>query len=392
MSEGGAAILGRLGWIFWFACVAYRLWTKTSAMAATGMPVGALAEYLYYIHQFWAGAPIYIAGDLHGFHYLPFMLILGAPLAWVSPAVAGAALGLLSAALLTWSVYYLAQALNPTNAIATAGMILAIAAPAATSSLPAFQLQMAMTAGMIAAAAAGMKGRWRELALWLAFAVAVKPLAIVMALLAAAAIPRTRIILIIAIAAMLAAPFALRDWGYLSTEYVNYVRQLWHINSAPPGEWTSQADFSVLLSHLGLDLDSGPRLAIRLGAALGTLLLALRIAASGSTRATAFTMLTLSVCYIGLFNPRQEVVSFLVVVPPVAAIGLLLLGRNLAGWRGWAWIILALLVGAKYAIVGWILPTIMVAIWVGLLRLQLDRTGWIELLSHAQEPAQAAIE
>ena len=71
MAEGGAVILGLLGWTFWFICVAYRLWTKTSETATTGVPAGALAEYLEYIRRFWEGAPIYVAADLHGFHYLP---------------------------------------------------------------------------------------------------------------------------------------------------------------------------------------------------------------------------------------------------------------------------------------------------------------------------------
>src|SRR6185295_10123287 len=106
------------------------------------------------------------------------------------------------------------------------------------------------------------------------------------------------------------------------------------------GEWYAQTEISTLFRSLGWELSSPARLAIRLGAAIGTLVLAWRIAALGVIRATAFALLILATCYIGLFNPRQENVSFIVVAPGIAALAMVYLQRNVADWRGWVWIAL----------------------------------------------------
>jgi hypothetical protein len=228
-----------------------------------------------------------------------------------------------------------------------------------------------------------MREDWRAFVLWLLLAVALKPLAIVMALLAIATMPRTRVPLIVGIAALLLLPFAVQSWSYLANEYANYVRQLLHITDADPGVWGNQAEISTLLKTLGVELGVHTRLAVRLGAALGTLWLAWRIALERNARATSFALLLLSTCYIGLFNPRQEGMSFLVVVPGLAALSLWFLVRNLADWRGWLWMALAAMVGIKWGArqAMWILPATMIPIWIGLLALSLNPRRWCELFS-----------
>src|SRR5262249_22055545 len=159
------------------------------------------------------------------------------------------------------------------------------------------QMQMPMTAAMICATAAGMREDWRAFVGWLLLAGALKPLALVIALLWIATMPRLRVPLIAGIAALLLFPFSVRDWDFLVDEYVTYVHQLLHITEADPGVWGNQAEFSTLLKTLGLELGAHTRLAIRLGAALGTLWLAWRIALERNARATSFALLLLSSCY-----------------------------------------------------------------------------------------------
>src|SRR5215470_7344834 len=316
------------------------------------------------------------------------MLIIGTPLSWLDIQLAGAIFGLLSVVFFSFSVFRLAEQITPTYPSAAAGVILVISLIAAVIALRLLQMQMPMTAAMICATAAGMREDWRAFVVWLLLAVALKPLAIVMALLAIATIPRTRVPLIAGIAALLLLPFAVQSWSYLASEYVNYVRQLLHITDADPGVWGNQAEFSTLLKTLGLELGPHTRLAIRLGAALGTLWLAWRIALERNARATSFALLLLSACYIGLFNPRQEGMSFLVVVPGLAALGLWFLVRNLADWRGWLLLALTVMVGLKWGArqAMWILPATMVPIWIGLLALTLNPRRWCELLSDQPNP------
>jgi hypothetical protein len=387
LNESGALALTWLTWGTWLICVALRLSRTVINLTDPNAPGQALTEYLGFMHSFWSGEPLYLPDNLHGFHYLPVMLMLSRPLSWVDRPVAGAAIGLASIGLLGWSVCVLARQLVPDHPFVGAGTILAASSMTSIFCLWLLNLQMLMVAAMIAAATKGMRGNQRGLVLWLVIAIAIKPLAIVMAMLAAAAIPKTRIPLIVAVAALLLLPFAFWDWSYLGTEYVNYIRQLWHITSAPPHAWQPQVDVSTMLNSVGLHLGTGPRLAIRLVAALGTLVLALRIAALGDERATALALLVLSTSYVALFNPRQEEFSFLVVVPAFAAVSMLFLGHDLADWRGWGWLLLALLVGARWGdvLVRWLVPGAVVLAWIGLLCLMLDPKRWRNLVSRSPD-------
>ena len=380
-SEWKVAALACVTWTAWFVGVALTLSSAVRRLAV--QREFAIYEYLEFIATFWAKSPLYVPESLHGFHYLPIMLIIGTPLSWVNIQLAGAIFGLLSVVFFSFGVVRIAQQIVPTRSAAAAGCILAISLMAAWIALRLLQMQMPMTAAMLCATAAGMRGHWRAFVAWLLLAVALKPLAIVMVLLAVATIPKTRVPLIVGIALLLLLPFAFQSWAYLATEYVNYVRQLLNITNADPAIWGNQAEFSTLLKALGLELGAGTRLAIRLGAALATLWLAWRIALERNARATSFALLLLSACYIGLFNPRQEGMSYLVVVPGLAALSLCFLGRSLADWRGWLWMALAVMVGIRWGAnqARWILPATMVPIWIGLLALTLNPRRWCELLS-----------
>ena len=379
LSDRSLAVLGWIAWVTWFVLVVPKVF---SAIREIGS--GHTIEiYFHFIEAFWSGTPLYRPESLFGFHYLPIMLIIGTPLSWVHIQLASAIFGALSIGFFSFSVYRLAQQLTPTSPFATAGCILLISLMSALVSVFLLQMQMPMTAAMICATAAGMRGDWRAYVLWLTLAVALKPLAIVMMLLSIAVIPQTRGMFIGGLALLLLVPFAFQDWGYLATEHVNYFRQLFHIADASPSRWHLQADVSTLLAFLGLELGATSRLAIRLAAALGTLALAWRIAAERNARATSFALLVLSTCYIGLFNPRHETVSVLVVVPGLAALSLHFLARDLADWRGWSWLVLAVMAGMKWggAQGRWTVPTTMILIWIGLLALMLDARRWRDLLA-----------
>ncbi|MBI5323417.1 glycosyltransferase family 87 protein [Bradyrhizobium sp.] len=384
LNEPSRARLTFASWGIWLAAVTGGL-IYTIIWVASGKTGVAICEYLVFIENFWSSKPLYVLNGLHGFHYLPIMLVIGTPLSWVSIPVAGTIFDLLSIGFLAFSVYRLAEAVAPKHPASAAGSILLASVVAATNSVVLLQMQTPMTAAMICAAVAGMEGRWRALAAWLVFASAVKPLAIVMAMLAFVTVPQTRIPFAVGFAVLLAAPFGFQDWNYLLAQYREYVGQLSTITNAVPGQWYAQTEISTLLKTLGLDLGSTARLAIRVGAAIGVLVLAWRIAAMGVARATAFALLILSTCYIGLFNPRQENVSFIIVAPGIAALAMLYLQRNVADWRGSIWFALAFLVqfswGNGTRAGAWLYPGWMVLIWAGLLGLMINPRRWCELLS-----------
>lgn len=384
-------------------CSTWAIWLVTAIASlifainwvASGKTDVALCEYLEFIGNFWSGKPIYALNGLQGFHYLPVMLVIGTPLGWVSTPVAGAIFGLLSIAFLALSVYRLAEAVVPAHPVTATGSILAASVVASHQAIVLFQMQMPMTAAIICSAVAGMKGRWQAMAWWLVLAIALKPLALVMALLAAAVVPQTRLPLAIGLAAVLLVPFGFQNFSYVAAQYGGYLENLSTVANAPAGQWYAQTEISTLFRSIGLELSSPARLAIRLAAAIGTLVLAWRIAAIGAARATAFALLILATCYIGLFNPRQENVSFIVVAPGIAALAMLYLGRTIADARGWIWLALAILVEVNWRngtrAGAWLYPGWMLLIWIGLLRLMIDPRRWCDLLSDraAQLPLNA---
>jgi hypothetical protein len=367
-------------WIVWFACTIPPVVLNVRKMMSSGSPLGALVEYTYYIQQFWAGQPIYVPHDLHGFHYLPATLILVTPLTWLGLPATGATVGLLSVAAMTASVCYLCRVLFGSRALIIAGVILGLSAMPATTSLQLVQFQIFMTASVIAASAAAARGRYWEMSLWLILGIAIKPLGTVLALLAACLFPRCRLPLIVAVIVLVLLPYAFQDAGYVTGEYANYVGQLWHISEAPPMEWANQADFPVFWEHFGVDLGAGTRMVIRLGAVLATLIAAIRLASWRSAKATGFGLLILSVTFIALFNPKQEQYSFIVVAPALAALTMLLLLRNAFDWLGWLWLAFTICIGLRLATgQRWILPGLMLVIWLCLLWLISNRSRWLAL-------------
>ena len=393
-NDASQVVLACFSWAIWLVTVIASLVFAIN-WVASGKTDVALCEYLEFIGNFWSGKPIYVLNGLQGFHYLPIMLVIGTPLGWMSTPVAGAMFGLLSIAFLAFSVYRLAEAVSPAHPVTAAGSILAASVVASHQSVVLFQMQMPMTAAMICAAVAGMKSRWQVMAWWLVLAIALKPLAIVMALLAVVVVPQTRLPLAIGIAALLLIPFGFQNWSYVATQYGGYLENLSAVANAPAGQWYAQTEISTLFRSIGLELSPPVRLAIRLGAAVGTLVLAWRIAAIGMARATAFALLILATSYIALFNPRQENVSFIVVAPGIAALAMVYLARTIADIRGWIWLALAILVEVNWRngtrAGAWLYPGWMILIWIGLLRLMIDPRRWCDLLGDraAQLPPSA---
>jgi hypothetical protein len=155
--------------------------------------------------------------------------------------------------------------------------------------------------------------------------------------------------------------------------------KLWHIATAPPAEWIYQADFSTMVRGLGVPLPAGVALGVRIAAALGTLALAWRVRRDGGTKSFAFAVLVLSGCYITLFGPRNEFLSFVVLTPALAVLAGLMLMRNDADGRGWLLILAALLLGFTFDyhdVDGVLKPAIVLAIYAWLAWLMAVPARW----------------
>jgi hypothetical protein len=331
------------------------------------------AAYLDAADRLWAGERVYNPLTLGDFLYLPIALLIHVPLTKLDPVPAAAIALTIDAGFLTWACAALMPALlagqsRSGDAAALAGVLLFINIPAAWFNFKGIQAQVPMTAAMIAACAAMQRGRWNAASFWLFVALVVKPLAIVMVLLCAALVREMRWPLIAAVAATLLLPFAFVDWSYLVDQYRLLGMKLWLIATEPASGWPYQADFATLLRALRVELPEFVILGVRLAAALGTLALAWRVRRAGGLRGFAFAVLLLSGCYITLFGPRNEYLSFIVLTPSITALALVMIGRRDADYRGWLLIAAAVVLGFAWSLEvdSALKPAIVVAIYVWL--------------------------
>lgn len=338
-----------LGWIVWLAFCALAI-----ARVHPRRFGSTLSIYFDRAHAFWTHEPVYLLDSIGNYLYWPVSLAPLLPLLELDETVAAIILTALSAFILSWASIRLMQALcgpeHRHDAVKAAGLLLLINIPAAWFNFKYVQAQTAMTAGMMLACAAMMRGRWWTGALWLLVSAVAKPLSVVMMLLSGALWPKMRLGLLLALVLALVLPFALADARYLTGEYRNWIEKLSMVGKALPADWDAQVDFMTMLHGVGVSVPLAPALAIRLAAAFVTLGLAWRLARAEGTRAGVFATAVLSACYVTLFSARNEYLSFLVLSPFLTGLGLVLVLRSADDRRGWLLIVTALAVGTHWAI------------------------------------------
>jgi hypothetical protein len=371
-----------IGWLSWAIFIAVAL-----ARVHPRRFASTFSAYLDAAQRLWAGQQVYDPTTLGDFLYFPLTLLIYVPFAWLDRIAAASLALLIGAVFFTWAATRLSLALAPkdwrsADAIALTGIPLLVNIPAAWFNFKGIQAQVPMTAAMIAATAAMAACRWRVAAFWLFVALAMKPLAIVMILLCGVLVREMRWLLVVAVAAVVLLPFAFLDWSYLSEQHRAMGLKLWHIATASPEAWPYQADFSTMLRALGLQLTAVPALAIRLAAALATLALAWRVEQERSSRSLAVAVLVLSGCYITLFGPRNEFLSFIVLTPALAVLAGNMLARNDA--RGWLLMIAVLVLGFDFNLQtdAVLKPAIVLVIYGWLAWMMAIPTRWREIVEN----------
>lgn len=378
------------GWAVWLVFFA-------SILVQTGPRRfgSTFSVYLDYATLLWTKQTVYDTTTLDGFNYWPASLLVYVPVLQLSPTVAGVIVIALTGSLFAYASYRLVEAMLPEGAaapgaFAVAGTFLLINIPACWYNFKYIQAQIPMTAAMMLAAVAMMRSRWLAGSLWIFFAAAVKPLAVVMLLLAGALERRMRLYLAAALVAGFLLPFALLDWSYLVEQHMLWAMKLLHMAHVMPTDWPFQADFQTMLHSAGIVVPPKVATVVRFAAALGTLALAWRLSQAGGPRALPVAILLLAGCYITLFGPRNEFTSFMVVTPAMTMLGLLMLSRF--DPRGWLPIVGVLIVGVPlpFELARWLKPLIIVFTYLWLIRLAIAPARWRELLERpAGSPARS---
>lgn len=164
---------------------------------------------------------------------------------------------------------------------------------------------------------------WRG-ALGLGLALAVKPLALVMSLLAPAVYPALRWRFPLVVAALAAAPFLFAPSDYVLSQYHDAVENL---RSCARVSEHRFADLNGIWRTFGTELPSALALPIRLLAALATAAFFFVCWRGAPEPLRALGLNTASVIYLMLFNPMTEANSYVLLAPALAFWAVLWLGQ-----------------------------------------------------------------
>ncbi|MFO1059463.1 MAG: glycosyltransferase 87 family protein [Dongiaceae bacterium] len=280
-----------------------------------------LPAYRAGAEAWWAGRDIYGPG-IHGFLYLPAFALLFSPFAWLGSPAGDLAWRLVGFALLTSAYARLARLAAPDQASPVLAAMLLAALPASGAALQNGQATVPMLALMIHAVvdlADRPGGGWRP-GLLLALAVAVKPLALVLALLAAALRPAVRLPLALGLAAILLLPFLAADPAWVAGQYASAWTKLTAAADPGLGRW---ADLGMLLARLGWQPPEAAMMLLRIAGAVAALALAAIAARRLPPADAALAWLALACLYLLLLNPRAEENTYILLAPLAA----LLAGR-----------------------------------------------------------------
>ena len=279
--------------------------------------------------NFWSATPE-PTNLAHGFYSLPVSRMLFTPFAAMGDRWGGLAWRGLTLALFGWQAGLWAQLLTPERRARAWALILLVLAPSAAAVIRNGQFDGPTWALMSAGAAMAARQRWWASAVLIVLAVALKPTAIVAALLFGALWLPVGVRLAPLMAAALAAPFLNANWGYVEALYRAWLDSL--VGALP--NHAGYNDLATSLAHLGVSISYPVMTLVRIVAALLTFLLGLSARLRLTPTWATYAVLGLAAVFLLLFNPRTEGPSYvglgLVAAPLAAYLGLTASRRGFA--------------------------------------------------------------
>ncbi|HEX4055538.1 MAG TPA: glycosyltransferase family 87 protein [Tepidisphaeraceae bacterium] len=282
------------------------------------------------------------SGWIDGFLYFPQSAILYTPFELFGHPVGDVAWRLVGLSLLCHGVWRFSKLLAPDRALRIFALASFVTVGPTFNALHNGQVNLPLAATMLYATAELIQKRWLRAAVWLMLGLALKPIIMVMILLVGAVYRPMRWRLALALILFALAPFATREFRYVVTEYQQCRLKL--LRSSQPDRAFS--DLRGLFWALDWVMPMSTLLVLQLIAAGGTLWLCLKTFRRWNDPAASLFVLTLSACYLMLFNPRTEENSYVILAPVIALPAALLFldpRRRTAAW---------ILVGIAFCLTG----------------------------------------
>jgi len=283
---------------------------------------------------FWAGTPIYTPATSFGFMYLPTFAVAFTPFELFGERPGEALWRLVSAGLLTWSLWRCARRTAPPGrAFEAFGLALLVAAMGSAAALQNGQSTTLLTAASLLAFEAAWERRPLEAAAWATLALIAKPLAIVAWLLVGATRPRTIPWLILLTGLAIALPYAVRPAPYVNSLYSDFGALMMNISPETNAPWN---DFRAPFGVVGLRIAPAAAYAIRALAALATLATVWGLSRAADPYRAVIAAAALACAYMLLFNPRTELNSYVMMAASFGLAAGVLLARG--DRRGGLWL------------------------------------------------------
>ncbi len=262
--------------------------------------------------NWWAGTPVYTDG-IHGFLYFPSSTVLFAPFALLPLGLCDQLWRLAMVVAFSSAVARLAALMRPPTADGdavcwTTAWVLAFTIPTASINLVRGQWELMMLSILLHAVVDVARDHNRRAGWLLALAVALKPLALVPALLFGVLWPGGRRTLLLGLVLAAVAPFLHPHPAYVAEQYIAMVTKLTIAAAPDSGNWF---DLTTLAISAGVHPAYATMTELRVLAALVTLAGAWAASRRLDRPTAALVVAMLAVFYLVLFNPRTEEGSYL---------------------------------------------------------------------------------
>ncbi len=277
-----------------------------------------------------ARQPLYVGPS--GMNYLPPFVLLYLPFDALGFPIGDCAWRLLAAGLMAWGLWRISLRLAPDRGAERFLGVSFLSLLVFVSPLRYGQANALLAGAMVCAVAMLLERRWWLASAFLVLGVWLKPLGLVLLLLAPLTYPAVALPAGILLLGVMALPFALAPMEYVISQYTAAIANLQACSEVTTNRF---ANLQGVLRALGGDLGPSGMRSLMVVAALGTAALVWFQARLLAEPRRAVALLALAAAYLMLFNPMNEGNSFGIFSPAVALIVAVLIdldGRRSLGW------------------------------------------------------------
>ena len=318
-------------WI-WIALGAWIVALVVISVMVAIHPNGHTVTGLYHdaSHNWFQQKPLYDGPG--GMNYFPQFAPSFILFHWLPVPIGDIAWRWLSAFTLFFGIWRLVKNQFQFNAFVVLPWILLLTLPLSLSALRYGQANALFSGLLVNAAASIAQRRWTGATLWMMLAVIVKPLGLVILLLAPFVYAPLRWRVLEGILVLVLVPFLAWDFDYVLSQYFASFANLQSCSAITEHRF---ADFHGILRTFGWELPSTLALGIRFVAALVTLGIWFVASRRFDEPLRALWLLALTTIYLMLFNPMTESNSYVILAPALSIWALTLLATLEHRTLGW---------------------------------------------------------